>query len=637
MANTDHARDLALFLAPMLAGVSGASPEYIAADDPGGPDLADRTRPDIDLAVRFVLEDVLGGDPGLVPQPAVADPPRVASQLPAADQPTASQPHGQDEITERLNELLNGNEQAVRVLWALLAGCDDEPHPGLLRLAEASRADDGGGGDGPPGGLRGVVSGGRMLLRFGRYFHANAWIQRKVAGVWMNALIAAVLFVAWWLAWPPLHVRPLAGVLTLEAFAVWSLAFLPGWLYIRFLGLRAGALWVEYVLNLHRLGWDRPRYLPRPPKNSEFYADWFSDGGALLDHRPNIYRQKFDAYYGKSVSRSGHGDGPSIRIETLFPVFLTTVTFAACWTAVLWNPHFASNPTTVWDALKFGFLGAYSFDLQMLIRRFFQSDLRPAAYANAMQRIIVVFILVTVLYQLLPSGSQRTVAIVAFIVGFFPLVGMQALQGSAAAALRAVVPSLSPSYPLNQIDGLSIWYEARLLEEGIEDMQSLATANFVDVILHTRVPVGRLVDWVDQAHLYLHLDRIERTWRERSSAKHDKKPAPSHGPTRDFSPGIAAGSVTASSRAGTRTRTALRQLGIRKATDLLKAFPPERLDPDLAAAPGSPWADYMTSVSGGQLDEAQLSTIVRVLDHEPSLAPVWNWHERGVRRTPAGR
>jgi hypothetical protein len=32
---------------------------------------------------------------------------------------------------------------------------------------------------------------------------------------------------------------------------------------------------------------------------------------------------------------------------------------------------------------------------------------------------------------------------------------------------------------------------------------SLATANFVDVILHTRVPVGRLVDWVDQPHLYL--------------------------------------------------------------------------------------------------------------------------------------
>ena len=65
---------------------------------------------------------------------------------------------------------------------------------------------------------------------------------------------------------------------------------------------------------------------------------------------------------------------------------------------------------------------------------------------------------------------------------------MQAIQRFAATALRVVVPSLNPPYPLNQIDGLSVWYEARLLEEGIEDMQSLATANFVDVILHTRVP-----------------------------------------------------------------------------------------------------------------------------------------------------
>ena len=74
----------------------------------------------------------------------------------------------------------------------------------------------------------------------------------------MNAIVALVLVLAWWLAWPPLQVRPPAGALSLEIFAVWSLSFLPGWLYIRFLGQRAGALWDEYVLNLHRLRWDHP-------------------------------------------------------------------------------------------------------------------------------------------------------------------------------------------------------------------------------------------------------------------------------------------------------------------------------------------------------------------------------------------
>jgi hypothetical protein len=256
---------------------------------------------------------------------------------------------------------------------------------------------------------------------------------------------------------------------------------------------------------------------------------------------------------------------------------------------------------------------------------------------------------VAALYQILPHSDHRAAAVVAFVVGFFPLVGMQAMQRFAATALRVFVPSLSPPYPLNQIDGLSVWYEARLLEEGIEDMQSLATANFVDVILHTRVPVGRLVDWVDQAHLYLHLDRIEGTWRERRRAKGGKGPGPGpvangDGPVTGASPAggvapagaglspIVAGSVTEASRAGSKTRTALRQFGIRKATDLLKAFPPGQPDPERTPVPESPGQAHTTQAAREGLDEAQLRTIVRVLNSEPALAPVWNWQERGPRR-----
>jgi hypothetical protein len=476
------------------------------------------------------------------------------------------------------------------------------------------------------------------------------------ANICMNAIVALVIFLAWWLAWPPLRLRPQAGVFSLEVFAVWSLSFLPGWLYIRFLGQRAGALWHEYVLNLHRLRLDSPGHLPKPPVNSAFYAEWLGDGGALLAHQSNIYQQKFDAYYGKSVSRSGQRDGPPVRIEALFPVFLTTAALAVCWTAVLWNSRFTSDPASFWDVLKFGFLGAYSFILQMLIRRFFQSDLRPAAYANALMRLIIVLILVTALYQMLPQDNPRSVAVIAFLIGFFPLAGMQAIQRFTATALRVVVPSLNPPYPLNQIDGLSVWYEARLLEEGIEDMQSLATANLVDVILHTRVPVGRLVDWVDQAQLYLHLDRLEGTWRERQRAKtgnvsqngaHQAWPGSPADPDRLPAeaiqadgkpqtgctlPPIAEGSVTGSSRAGSKTRTALRQFGIRNATDLLKAFPPNRVDPGRTLPFGSPWYKHLADVSNGGLDQAQLRTIVRVLDNEPSLAPVWNWQRRGVRK-----
>ncbi len=56
------------------------------------------------------------------------------------------------------------------------------------------------------------------------------------------------------------------GTGALKLFTLWCLAFLPGWLYVRFLDLRAKALWNEYVLNLHRLGWDVPWHLPMPPR-----------------------------------------------------------------------------------------------------------------------------------------------------------------------------------------------------------------------------------------------------------------------------------------------------------------------------------------------------------------------------------
>jgi hypothetical protein len=612
MRNSQRARVLADILAPALENEGDITAE------PGSPDgcschetVTGSAEPAVDLAIGFELREL-------------------RKKVPSPRNGEGEQATG--EVSDRLTEVLESDDHAAGVLWALLAGNSDQPRADALpgSLAGPSGSGSTPGNPGAPS-ARKASQGGGGPYGFPHKLGYGLW--RVGGNLFMNAIVGLVLVLAWWLAWRPLQVRPQGGALALEIFAVWSLSFLPGWLYVRFLGQRAGALWDEYVLNLHRLRWDKPRHLPKPPVNSDFYAEWLGDGGPLLEHRPNIYQQKFDAYYGKSVSRSGHGDGPPVRIEALFPVFLTTAALAVCWTAVLWSPGFTSAPAGFWDVLKFGFLGAYSFILQMLVRRFFQGDLRPAAYANALLRLIVVLILVAALYQILPHDNPQAAAAVAFVIGFFPLAGMQAIQRFAATALRVVVPSLNPPYPLNQIDGLSVWYEARLLEEGIEDMQSLATANFVDVILHTRVPVGRLVDWVDQAQLYLHLDRLEGTWRERKHAKASTTPYNGNGQAQPGTlPSITQGSVTESSRAGSKTRTALRQLGVRNATDLLKAFPPDCLDPEYELAPGSAWQKHLTDIAGRGLDQAQLRTIVRVLDNEPSLAPVWNWQLRGVRR-----
>jgi hypothetical protein len=400
------------------------------------------------------------------------------------------------------------------------------------------------------------------------------------------------------------------GVSALKLFALWCLAFLPGWLYVRFLDLRAKALWSEYVLNLHRLGWDLPWHLPMPSVASGFYEQW--EAGSHGRPADNIYRQKFEAYYGRQITSSAPDEDYSVRSESLFPVFLATAVLAAGWAAVLWDTRFVTHPAGPWDVLKYGFLGAYAFVTSMLIRRFFQSDLRPSAYATAVYRIVLVLLIVTVLHQVLGGAAavaERAELAVAFIVGFFPLVGLQALQRVTSRALRQFVPPVTSEYPLDQLDGFNLWYEARLTEEGVEDMQNLTTMNLVDVILHTRVPAGRLVDWTDQAFLLTHLERVDRAELNelRQPGRQADRPA-------------VAGRAPLS---GAQARLNLRRVGIRTATDLLKAFSVEHEN--------GPRVFRVPDGLEPPLPPDQLRLLVTVLAAEPGLAPVWNWQNNGVR------
>jgi hypothetical protein len=117
--------------------------------------------------------------------------------------------------------------------------------------------------------------------------------------------------------------------------------------------------------------------------------------------------------------------------------------------------------------------------------------------------VFVTLILVAV--QLVVPSTPEQMAVVGFMVGFFPQIGLQALQAGLSKPLGRLIPTLQVEHPLSELDGLNIWYEARLAEEGVEDMQNLISANLVDLMLHSRAPVARLVDWIDQACLCLHL------------------------------------------------------------------------------------------------------------------------------------
>ena len=470
---------------------------------------------------------------------------------------------------------------------------------------------------------------------------ARVWLRRKAVAAWMNILIAvaagitvATAGVMAERAWP--YPQPW-GVDALKLFALWCLSFLPGWLYVRFIGMRAKALWNEYVLNLHRLGWDRPENLPEPPLDSEFHDRWAQGGNSLVPG-DNIYQQKFEAYYGRDVPRAamtdladalpGKDPAPArVSSESLFPVFLATAVLAVGWSAVLWDTRFISAPNGAWDVLKYGFIGAYAFVISMLIRRFYQSDLRPSAYASAVFRIIVVLLIVAVMHQVIGSTTEmanHAELAAAFVIGFFPLVGIQFLQRMTSKLLHTVVPQITSEYPLDQLDGLNLWYEARLTEEGVEDMQNLTTMNLVDVILHTRVPPGRLVDWTDQAFLLIHLDKTDREELEtQRKAWRDSGSRPKGGAAAHAEPGAESGTVA---------RLSLRRVGIRTATDLLKAFSKE-----IPAPCGSTPRRVFVSPPEMQrlpLPESQLQLLVTVLAAEPGLAPIWNWQRNGVPEGP---
>jgi len=411
----------------------------------------------------------------------------------------------------------------------------------------------------------------------------------------MSAFAAAAIVAA--------HARD--GQRVLEAFVVVVLASLPGWLFVRFMVFRAGSLWTEYVLNLHRLGMDAHENLPRPPVASGYYALWRDGDGPSLASSQSIYQQKFEAYYGQAVGPDDPSNNP-LTLKTLPPVLLATAVLAAGWSAVLARQPLLSGPLELpVDSLRFGFMGAYIFIVQMLIRRFFQSDLKPSAYFAAVVRVATVLVLVLVVHQAAPvvaSFSPGVEVGTAFLIGFFPLLGMQIIQKAVSTLFRRFIQTLKSPYPLSDLDGLNIWYEARLLEEGIEDLQNLVTGNLVDIILHTRVPVERLVDWIDQAALQLSLD------------------PPTDG--------------DANSRPHT-DRIALRRLGVRTATDLETMFlPAERL---ARRAPGMPvhpvedevFLEGMRHALNPSTDRGPSITeaLLRNFSNIPNLVHVRHWRD----------
>ena len=201
-----------------------------------------------------------------------------------------------------------------------------------------------------------------------------------------------------------------------------------------------------------------------------------------------------------------------------FPIVVATTAITLL---TLLEPHLAEHVaqtslvslfTPVPRAVVYAFLGAYFFTLHHLLRGFMRGDLRPKSYAHVAVRVLSVTVLAFVLSKATAAAhgsiarpDEGLLLVIAFLTGVLPETALLRLQELGRGTVRGRTASLYETQPLTHLEGIDIYDRARLTDEGVTNVEALAHHDLVDLLLKTRIPVPRLVDWVDQAILYLHV------------------------------------------------------------------------------------------------------------------------------------
>jgi hypothetical protein len=367
----------------------------------------------------------------------------------------------------------------------------------------------------------------------------------------------------------------------LQALLVIAFTGVPGLLYFAFDREQLQTLRSKFVLHVFRFD-----------PSVETLADINARYGPLMDEA-----------YGRETLTGRILPGKRL------PVVIATAAMAVGWLLTLpmitYEDARSSSPEVLdylrprEAALVFAFLGAYFFALNLVFRGYVRGDLRPKTYSQVTVRILLALVLAFVLGQWVDTDHALLLT-VAFLGGVVPetiLVrlreavrgagGRLGLGSGAADGLEALVER----QPLTELEGIDIYDRARLEEEGVTNVEGLAHHDLVELMLRTRIPVSRLIDWVDQAILYLHLGGRGK-------------------------------------EAQTARRT-LRQHGIRTATDLLTAWNRAPSDPP------NPLADLLPRTHEGAPSRVEL--IVAAMEDEEWTTTLLHWHERRGLETETKR
>ncbi len=202
---------------------------------------------------------------------------------------------------------------------------------------------------------------------------------------------------------------------------------------------------------------------------------------------------------------------PAALLSFLYLVifrFAYVQTFSAIGSSTPWIP---SAHTLLIKPIVMTFVGAYLFNLGVFVRRLYVYDLSDNLFWGCVNRLLLSIGLAVVFVAALAPTQDRFLkgeALLAFFA--IPFAANKVLVGvvrSGISKLGDIILAFRPraesdvnaGSSLRDIDGINVWKEYRLEEEGIEEVQNLATSDVIELAVKTHYSLRTLADWVDQA------------------------------------------------------------------------------------------------------------------------------------------
>ena len=165
-------------------------------------------------------------------------------------------------------------------------------------------------------------------------------------------------------------------------------------------------------------------------------------------------------------------------------------------------------------AIRLGAIGAYIYVLLELGRRTFRHDVTGAVAMWCWVTLILGPVLAGTIAFLwrIPAGTESgwwAPGVVLFFAGFAPRRVISAVEGAAVELLKLGPTTVVKTrmVPLSQIRGIGSQIEERLGEEGICDVNSLASAEPVRLVRNTSFDMRQILTWIDEAILIVTLPR----------------------------------------------------------------------------------------------------------------------------------